>query len=128
MAATVLSSVNATTLHTFCGIIDGRYTDERLKKLVRTDERFISIVKTIRETDVLIMDEASMISARVFEQAEIVCRQVNYRQKQITFVVITVANSTYNSEQILTGTRFRRSVWGTSISGSNGPSSTPTRS
>ena len=76
MAASLLLDVHASTLHHYTGILDGRYTNAQLRQLVNRDERFSSIVTNILATDVLIIDEMSMISAKVFEQAELVCRLV----------------------------------------------------
>ena len=44
--------------------------------LLKTDEKFASTAKTIKETDCLVIDEVSMVSKRVFETIEYVCRQL----------------------------------------------------
>jgi len=55
---------NAVTLHSWCGIRDGRYSIERLIKLVTTDEAFSKAHNNILQCDVLCIDEISMISQK----------------------------------------------------------------
>ena len=70
-----LSGLYATTLHRWSGIMDGRYAIENLDKLILTD-KFIEVRERIEGTDVLIIDEISMVSASIFEQVKYVCRNL----------------------------------------------------
>ena len=56
------------TIHSFTGIGDGRYTDNEVIKNLRTD-----VKRKIEETHVLIIDEISMISVKIFMQVTINC-------------------------------------------------------
>ena len=55
--------------------MDGIYAIENLDKLILTD-KFIEVRERIEGTDVLIIDEISMVSASIFEQVEYVCRNL----------------------------------------------------
>jgi hypothetical protein len=55
------SSVGAITLHRFCGLEDGRHSNADLLNLITYDERFINTKQRIIETEVLIIDEVSML-------------------------------------------------------------------
>ena len=64
------------TLHQFAGLEDGRYSDEHLLHLILTDERYIDTKSRIMTTDVLVIDELSMVSKKIFERVEFLCRKV----------------------------------------------------
>lgn len=65
---------SATTIHSWCGILDGRFSQRQLKELVCSDERFSDARERIKSTDVLIIDEIGMASQKIFEMVEMVCR------------------------------------------------------
>ena len=67
-------SVN--TLHFWAGLKDSRYSNDQLVHLLECDPSFKSAAKRICETDVLVIDEISMISSKVFQQLEHVCRKM----------------------------------------------------
>ena len=75
--------LGAKTLHTWAGIEDGRHLIEEIVHLVRTDERFHVVSENIQSTDLIIIYEISMISARTLGQVENLCRQI--RDNQIYF-------------------------------------------
>ena len=62
---------------------DSRYTNKQLFDLLRSDIAFKAAADRIRDTDVLIIDEISMISAKVFTQLEFICRHL--RQSECVF-------------------------------------------
>ena len=80
IACTQYGGLNATTLHKFAGLGDGRYSDDELLNLIKTDERYIKTKNNISTADVLIIDEVSMVSAKLFRQVELVCREVRCKQ------------------------------------------------
>ena len=61
------SSVGAITLHRFCSLEDGRHSNA---------DRFNNTKQRIIETEVLIIDEESLVSKKIFEQAEYICRKI----------------------------------------------------
>lgn len=67
---------NATTIHHWAGILDGRYDNEKLVELLDSDDRFAAAKARIHATDCIIIDEISMLSAKIFNMVEFVCRHV----------------------------------------------------
>ncbi|KAK3108922.1 hypothetical protein FSP39_018707 [Pinctada imbricata] len=65
---------NATTLHHWSGILDGRFSEQKLKETFLTDDLFKEAVLRIRATDCLIIDEIGMASKRTFDLVELACR------------------------------------------------------
>lgn len=74
MAAMSLAGLGATTLHSTTGILDGRFTKEELTQRILHNEACEDTRAKLAEVDTLIVDEASMISVKIFEQVETVCR------------------------------------------------------
>ena len=78
----------ATTLHSWAGLRDGRYTNTQLLELLRTDVQFKAAATRISQADVLVIDEISMISCKVWSQLEFVCRKI--RQNDFVFGTLQV--------------------------------------
>ena len=76
IAATHYGNLGSQTLHKWAGLEDGRHLNEELLHLIKTDERFLHVKANIECTDLLIIDEVSMISTKVLNQLEFVCRHV----------------------------------------------------
>lgn len=70
MAALHLHGLEAQTIHSFSGILDGRFGPQELERRLLTDESTTHLRRCIARTDVVVLDEASLISARIFEQVE----------------------------------------------------------
>ena len=58
----------AQTVHRWGCLEDGRHTTDELTRLVMDDERFEERRAVTRNTDVLVLDEVSMISTRIIGQ------------------------------------------------------------
>ena len=58
----------ATTVHALAGLLDARFSKDHLKSHVRTDESWEETRREISTCQTLIVDEASMLSSRIFEQ------------------------------------------------------------
>ena len=58
------------------GLHDGRYQNSELLHLILTDERFGGVKGRILNTDVMVIDEISMVSNRTLSQVEFICRKV----------------------------------------------------
>ena len=54
--------LSATTLHHWAGLLDGRYTKEKITKLIQSDEKYTTTLERIKKADVLIIDEIGMLS------------------------------------------------------------------
>ena len=76
IAATHYGDLGACTLHKWGGLHDGRYQNSELLHLILTDERFGDVKGRILNTDVLVIDEISMVSNRTLSQVEFICRKV----------------------------------------------------
>ena len=66
----------STTLHHWAGIMDGRFSLDKLAELFNNDDKFAEAKRRIHRTQCLIIDEISMLSAKVFNMVEFVCRHV----------------------------------------------------
>ncbi|CAC5371593.1 PIF1 [Mytilus coruscus] len=75
MASTKLG-FEATTLHHWSGILDGRYIIDQMKELYDHDDRFADAKLRIEQTECLMIDEISMLSRKILELLESVCRHV----------------------------------------------------
>lgn len=71
------------TLHSWCGVGDGGIPKSELSKLIVSDERYQSARERIESCDVLIIDECSMVSQKIFETVEFLCRSVRGGNKCI---------------------------------------------
>ncbi|CAG2187271.1 unnamed protein product [Mytilus edulis] len=69
IAATHYGDLRAQTLHKWSGVEDGRHLNEEIIHFVKTDERFTVAKHNIETVETLIIDESSMISAKIFNQS-----------------------------------------------------------
>jgi thymidine kinase len=67
----------------WAGIQDGRYSIEEITRLLNDDENFCEAKGRLQHTDVLVLDEMSMLSSRLFEMLEGVTRKL--RQSSFLF-------------------------------------------
>ena len=65
-----LNYSNATTIHRWAGLHDGRYNSAEIKSIVSNNAETLSKIKN---TDILIIDEVSMLSLKLFEQLHEIC-------------------------------------------------------
>ena len=75
MATTALNNLQATTVHRWAGLMDGRYTYHDLDSYMFTDkfsEAYIRILKI----EVLVIDKMRMISSYIFSQLEYITRKI----------------------------------------------------
>lgn len=77
-ATTGIASLNigGKTIHSWSGIGDGRYTNNTLLNKLENNEHYQVYKNNIKSTDCLIIDEISMLSMKLFEQLEFVCRNI----------------------------------------------------
>ncbi|MES9883831.1 MAG: AAA family ATPase [Sedimenticola sp.] len=62
----MINSFQATTLHKFSGIEDGRYDPQEVAAVISNNPKHKDVLERVRQTDTLIVDECSMISSRTF--------------------------------------------------------------
>ena len=72
---------SAQTLHKWCGLGDGGIQTKSLVHLVCNDERYSETRQRIMRCDILIVDECSMISKKVFETVDLLCRSVRNNER-----------------------------------------------
>ena len=66
--------MSAMTIHKWSGIGDGRFSGQKLKKLLCHEEQYAGAKERIVTTDTLIIDEISMLSLAMFDNLETVCQ------------------------------------------------------
>ncbi|XP_062584328.1 uncharacterized protein LOC134246079 [Saccostrea cucullata] len=69
-------NIGGTTIHRWSGIGDGRDSSETLCKKILLDESYFDQKRAISNTDALIIDEISMLSLKLFDTLEHVCRKI----------------------------------------------------
>ena len=74
-------NVGGITIHSWSGIGDGRYGNDELVRKLETDEHFSKYKENISKCDTLIVDEISMLSAKLFTQLEYICRKCRNNDK-----------------------------------------------
>lgn len=74
MASTCYKEFSATTLHKWCGI--GTQYRNRTDQEIVDDILGKSDCSKIKETDVLVIDEIGMVSAKTFKLVEFICRTI----------------------------------------------------
>ena len=75
MASTQLG-IGASTLHHWCGVMDGRYSSNQIYELMLNEGSYGGAKNRILVADVLFIDEIGMLSLKMFDLIESVCRMV----------------------------------------------------
>ncbi|XP_033729325.1 ATP-dependent DNA helicase pif1-like [Pecten maximus] len=95
IAATHYGDLGAQTVHKWSGIEDGRHLNEEIAHLVKTDERFMKAKQNIETVDVLIIDEVSMVSAKVLNQVQFLCEYVRNSKEVIGQIQVVLVGDFY---------------------------------
>jgi ATP-dependent DNA helicase PIF1 len=66
-------TLRAQTIHQWSGIDDGRFAPSEIKNVLKNNVEYSKTVETIKGTDLLIIDECSMISKKMFNSLAEVC-------------------------------------------------------
>lgn len=96
IAATHYGKLGAQTVHKWAGLEDGKHTNEVLVHLIRTDERFVNVKKNIESTDILFVDEVSMISTKILDQLEFVCRHIRNSKSYFGDIQVILVGDFYH--------------------------------
>lgn len=75
LASLQFRDLGGSTIHRWAGI-NGRFTKEQLSNYIDTNEAYIQAKQRIHDADVLIIDEISMLSRKVFETLEHIVRKI----------------------------------------------------
>jgi uncharacterized protein YecE (DUF72 family) len=80
--------IGGTTIHSFCGIGIHKYLNDYILDSIMIKER---VVKKVRETSVLIIDEVSMMDAQMLDNVDMICKSIKNSTKpfggmQVVFV------------------------------------------
>jgi ATP-dependent DNA helicase PIF1 len=98
---------HASTIHSWAGMDDGRHESSEICDLLQNSVHYKQALHRILHCDVLILDEVSMLSKRLFEQLSTICslKDGNYCFGNIQLVfsgdflqLPPVKNSLYNEE------------------------------
>ena len=68
---------NATTIQRWSGIGDGRHDAKVIRKVIESNVQYADVRQRVLNTDVLIIDECSMLSKKIFECLNEVCKLKN---------------------------------------------------
>ena len=81
LAATQLAPLKAITIHRYAGLLDGRFSNEELSDMLLHDDDRRDTHDSILNTDVIVIDEVSMLSQRTLEQLNFVCQKIHKNNK-----------------------------------------------
>ena len=62
-----------TVLHPWIGMDDDRYSADEICSLIQNSPKYSETLKRIKNTDLLLVDEISTLSVKMFEQLERIC-------------------------------------------------------
>lgn len=86
---------NGQTLHKWCGVGSGGIPAQELAKLIQSDERYEDARKRILSCDVLIIDEISMVSKKLFDTVEYLCRSVRQNERYFGGIQLVLSGDFY---------------------------------
>lgn len=88
-------SLNPMTVHRWSGIEDGRYTTQEIIDLIKTSPGFNCVLDRILKTEVLLIDEISMLSAKNFNQLAEICQHIKDNGKLFGGIQLIVSGDFY---------------------------------
>ena len=86
---------NGQTIHSWCGLGDGSLSGRDLSNLIPTKEKYMKPRLRIEECDVLIIDECSMLSKKMFDTVECICRNVKKNNTYFGGLQLILAGDLY---------------------------------
>lgn len=75
-------AAKAMTIHKWSGIGDGRFPSCALNRLLETDDHYLEAKRRILHTEILVIDEISMLSKKIFELLE---ETLRYKDPSLPF-------------------------------------------
>ena len=82
LAATQLAPLKAITIHRYAGQLDGRFSNEELSDMLSHNDDRRDTHDSVLNTDVIVIDEVSMLSQRTLEQLNFVFQKIHKNNKQ----------------------------------------------
>ena len=98
IASTLLP--DASTVHSFFGLLDGRFEEEELVERVLKDDNLHTIKNRILKTDCIIIDEVSMLSSRTFGHIESLCRELRKSDKPFGGIQFVLSGDLYQLKPV----------------------------
>ena len=92
---------NGQTLHKWCGIGAGGIPSSELVTLICDDERYRDARKRIVNCDVLLIDEVSMVSKKIFDTVEYICRSVRGKNGYFGGIQVILSGDFYQLPPVL---------------------------
>ena len=71
-----LQFVNSQTVHSWSGIGDSHLPRTKIIQNIMQNNSWMNVYENIKETDILIIDEIGMMSAKIFDDVEYICRAI----------------------------------------------------
>lgn len=105
VAITCSTGISATqyeggqTLHRWSGFGDGSISRGELLKLISVDERYAGVRQRLLICNILFIDECSMISEKMFETVELICRQVRGNDSYFGGIQVIISGDFFNYHQ-----------------------------
>ena len=84
------SHLQGCTIHKFAGVLDGRHDTRQLVDKLTNDPGQAATKDRIMNTDTLICDEISMLSAKMFQQIEAVLRLVRGKNEAFGGIQVNI--------------------------------------
>ena len=94
------SLLNGITIHKFLGLKDGRFSADDLSEKIQNDTIYAIVKKNILTIDCIIIDEISMLSWKLFQEIEHVCRVVRENQKPFGGIQMILSGDFYQLKPI----------------------------
>ena len=95
---------NGTTVHCIFGLLDDRYPLELLQKMICDDDCYRTVKTMIPSTDSIVIDKVSLLSRKIFETVEDLCRFIRNKKLSIHILVGDLHQSVKTSAEYV--------VWG----------------
>lgn len=108
-ASTGIAALNikGKTLHSFLGVRNDEVTDDDIKDIISNQY----VQQRIKSTDVVIIDEISMVSATLLDLMDIICRHVRGNSEPFGGMRVIVVGDFFQLPPVKGQFAFKASVW-----------------
>ena len=95
----------------WAGLFDGRYDNLTLPDLLLKDDKYDNTRESVRNCDVILLDEVSMLSRKDFEQLGMVCRLARGNNNVFGGIQVMASCDFYQLLPVPGGGRVVRWCW-----------------